>query len=175
MFLLPTVLPGALSGVQAVSKQTATTTGLTITLDQLTPVVPTAKSVLALSGNVSNATDATVSSLSVSMRVSLSRVVDRNQLGPLEAGDVDPGTRGVIDGTTNLTDPLPAGSSEAWSLELPMSNLQLADSGVYYVRLEAVADQDSSVNGSTNTFIPLFPNPAVIQPTKVVWLWPMSA
>ena len=148
--------------------------GIAITLDQLSPVVPEAKSDLVLSGLITNTSSNPISRITVSLRVSTSRITDRDQLGPMAAGTVDPFTRDVQDGTLQLPRELASGASEPWTLQLRVSKLQLGNSGVYFLRIDASSDADGSITGSSRSFFPWFPNPAFVNPVGVVWLWPLS-
>ena len=66
------------------------------------------------------------------------------------------------------------GASAPWNIKVPMSDLGLGNSGVYGLRVDATSRTDSQVTTSVQTFLPWFPNPDSVKPTKVVWLWPLS-
>ncbi len=149
-------------------------TGLTISVDSLTPVDPRAKDTLQLSGTVTNTSEEDIDGVNVELRISQDQLTNRSQLTKIADGEETPNTRSVSEGSTSIKPKLAPGANAAWSLKLPVANLGLGDSGVYGLRVDATAQQNSEQTDSTQTFLPWFPNPKNVKPTKVVWLWPMS-
>lgn len=149
-------------------------TPLTVTLNTLSPTIPKLKSSLALTGTVTNNTENTLTGISVNLRVANSAVTDRASVARIANQSLDPGWRGVYLGQVTLTTPLEPAASIPWSMKLPIANLQLINSGVYPLQVDATLDQDGSVTGLTRTFLPWFPTKGQVKPTKVVWLWPIS-
>ncbi len=149
-------------------------TGVSLSVDSLAPVVPKANSTLQLSGTVTNTSDEDIEGISVDLRISQEALTDRPQIARISAGSETPNTRGVIGGNNTLKARLAPGSTAPWNLAVPISNLGLGGTGVYGLRVDATAQQDSAQTASTQTFIPWFPNPELVEPTKVVWLWPMT-
>ncbi len=149
-------------------------TGLTISVDSLTPVDPREKDTLQLSGTVTNTSDEDIDGVNVELRISQDQLTNRSQLAKIADGEETPNTRSVSDGTTSIKPKLAPGANAPWSLKLPVANLGLGNSGVYGLRVDATAQQNSERTDSTQTFLPWFPNPKTVKPTKVVWLWPLS-
>ncbi len=146
---------------------------LAVALNTLTPIVPQLKGRLTLTGTVTNTTDSDVGSLSVDLRLGESPITDREELEEISTDAFSPFTRGVTDGTTELAS-IPAGSTVPWQLSVRMRDLQLTANGVYYLRVDAIADADNTFSASTRTFLPWFPDPDLVLPTEVAWLWPIS-
>lgn len=169
-------LAGPASAISPVDKASNDTesTGITVSLDSLTPVVPTPTDTLQLAGSVTNTSNSTIEGISVDLRISQSAISDRTQIARMTAGTEAPNTYGVSGGNAIVKTKLTPGSSAVWNLSLPMANLGLGNTGVYGLRVDARAEQDSEQADSTQTFIPWFPNPKLVKPTKVVWLWPIT-
>lgn len=126
-----------------------------------------------LSGTVTNTTDSALGPLSVSARLGESPITERTELDRVSSGAFSPFTRGILNGTAALPE-ISAGATLPWTISVPMTDLQLGASGVYYLRIDAVADFDSTFSASTRTFLPWFPDPDLVIPTQVAWLWPIS-
>lgn len=146
---------------------------LEVSLNSLTPVVPKLKGKLTLSGTVTNTTESELSSLSVSMRLGERPITDRNELAEISSEAFSPFTRGVLNGSVAIPR-IAAGATLPWTVTVPMKDLQLEASGVYFLRVDAVADFDNTFSASTQTFLPWFPDPDLVIPTEVAWLWPLS-
>ncbi len=146
---------------------------LQITLDSLTPIVPTVKGKLRLSGTVTNTTADNLGSIAVTLRLGQNPVSDRTQVDEIANEALDPFTRGIPNATASIPD-LQAESSVPWELAIKTTELQLGSSGVYYLRIDAVADFDGSISASARSFLPWFPEPDFVTPTEVAWLWPIS-
>lgn len=146
---------------------------LEVSLNSLTPVVPKLKGKLTLSGTVTNTTESDLSSLSVSMRLGDRLITDRIELAEISSEAFSPFTRGVLNGSVAIPR-IAAGATLPWTVTVPMKDLQLGAAGVYFLRVDAVADFDNTFSASTRTFLPWFPDPDLVIPTKVAWLWPLS-
>jgi len=168
-FLLSVTGPGA----TAAPKQDPPLPPLEIALNSLTPIVPKAKGTLTLSGTVTNTTDSDLGSLSVAARLGEGPITERTELDEVSSGALSPFTRGVLNGSAGLPE-ITAGGTLPWTISVPMKDLQLGASGVYYLRIDAVVDFDNTFSASTRTFLPWFPDPNLVVPTQVAWLWPIS-
>lgn len=149
-------------------------TGIKVSVDSLTPVDPRPKDFLQLAGTVTNTSDQDIDGVNVELRISQDQLTNRAQVTRIADGDESPNTRSVTDGYTTVKDKLSPGASGSWVLKVPMANLGLPVSGVYGLRVDAAAQQNSDQNDSTQTFLPWFPSPKTVKPTKVVWLWPLT-
>ena len=149
-------------------------TGVRLSLDSLTPVVPRPKDTLELSGTVTNTTDQDIEGFRIELRISRDLIGSRQQIAKIVDDSEVPTTRGVNNGATEVKSAVAPGASAPWSLKVPMSDVGLGSTGVYGLRVDATSQQDSSVTDSTQTFLPWFPTPSDVKPTKVAWLWPLS-
>ncbi len=149
-------------------------TGISMSLDSLAPVVPRPKDDLQLAGTITNTSDREIGGANVELRLSQERMGNRAQLAKVADGSETPNTRGVSNGSVEVKATLAPGASAPWSIKVPMSDLGLGNSGVYGLRVDATSRDDSQVTTSVQTFLPWFPNPDSVKPTKVVWLWPLS-
>ncbi|NQU37209.1 MAG: hypothetical protein HQ526_06370 [Actinobacteria bacterium] len=146
---------------------------LEVALNTLTPIVPKARGKLTLTGTVTNTTESDLDSVSVSVRLGESPITSRTELDEVSTGAFNPFTRGVIDGTAEIP-AVAAGTTVPWRLSVRIAELQLGATGVYYLRVDAIADFDNTISASTRTFLPWFPDPDLVIPTEVSWLWPIS-
>jgi hypothetical protein len=167
------VLSLAGPGATAAPRQDEPPPPLEIALNSLTPIVPKAKGKLTLTGTVTNTTESDLGSLSVSARLGESPITERTTLDEVSSGAFSPFTRGVLNGVAALPE-IAAGTTLPWTIRVPMTDLQLGASGVYYLRVDAVVDFDNTFSASTRTFLPWFPDPDLVIPTQVAWLWPLS-
>ena len=154
--------------------------GVTVTLTSLAPVVPEPGDDLAISGVLTNTTDAVVRDVQVRLRVSPTPVRNRAEIAPILAGTA--GRTGVaIERTrTDVTASLQPGAAASFSISVPLSALPLSEdtNEVIVLGVESIArtGQDAPVQtGFTRTFLPWFPAPDAVKPTRVVWLWPLSS
>ena len=191
----PTVGPPADgSTVPAVSTQPATEaasgqapsnstpTRLAVNIDQLTPLIPKLGDTLVISGTVTNTGTDPVNAVSVRLRVSPTPLDSRYEIASIVNGTTS--RDGTVKGQpVNLTDSLAGGATIAFTITMPISDLGLSSltASVQILHVEALGDAVSGDGsgpdrlGLTRTFLPWFPNPTAVQPTKVVWLWPLTA
>ena len=147
-----------------------------------TPAVPTAADTLVIAGDVVNDTNATVSGASVRLRVSPTPVRSRSEIPTILAGDA--GRTGVVvtDSTVEFADELVPGTRHHFVISVPVANLGLPqrDAAVFVIGVEALVDTPGDGAGPVEqdfvrSFIPWFPVPGAVKPTKVVWLYPLSS
>lgn len=174
--ILAMALAGPVQAIAPTAKvlQDQENTGIALSVDALAPAAPKATDTLTLSGTVTNTSEDDIEGISIDLRIAQEAVSDRAQLAKIATNQETPNTRGVSDGTTEVKAKLAPGASAPWSLKMPVTNLALGNTGVYGLRIDATAQQDAEQKDSTQTFLPWFPNPKAVKPTKVVWLWPLT-
>lgn len=166
--------PANASSPAAKVLQDVENTGLSLAIDGLAPAAPKPTETLTLSGTVTNTSEDDIEGISIELRISQGVVSDRLQVAKIANGEETPNTRGVSDGTVEVKTKLSPGANAPWTLKVPVTNLALGNTGVYGLRVDARSQQDSEQTDSSQTFLPWFPNPKAVKPTKVVWLWPLT-
>ena len=174
--VLAMTLAGRASATPPANKvlQDADSTGISLAVDALTPTVPKPNDTLTVAGTVTNTSDDDIDGFGVELRIAYDPVSTRTQVARISSGDETPNTRGVTDGLNLVDSRLAPGESAPWSIDVPMANLGLGRTGVYGLRVDTFADDNSEQRDSTQTFLPWFPNPKEVKPTKLVWLWPLT-
>lgn len=148
-----------------------TTPSIQITLDSLRPLIPSPKKPLKLAGTVTNSGNSDLSAIVVALRLG-DRITSRDTLAEISKGNYSPSTRGVNNGTIQLSNPLTPGASATWSMTVQPSDLGLYTSGAYYLRMDASSDEGAY--GTASSYLPWFPDPTAVTPTQVVWFWPIA-
>ncbi|MFE1287753.1 DUF6049 family protein [Streptomyces sp. NPDC058751] len=174
---------------QAAEKTSAATAGsmapakgssgpVDVSLDSLTPSVPTDGDTVTVSGSVTNTGKQTVTDAHVGIRVgpslntrsAIDQVAKRTGFQP----GVDPleiGGKYVA-----KVDKLTAGSSQRFTISVPVKDLDLGSDGVYQLGVSltgrTTAQQWDQVLGIERTFLPWQPEAADTK-TKTTYLWPL--
>lgn len=161
-----------------------TTNPVTIVLDSLTPLVPTADGTLRIQGRVINTSEDPLSSVSVQLRRAAAPLTDRADVAAisdleLEPSGGDPDSVAVPTSRVLVADELRPGARRQFELAVPFATLGLGDAGVYVVGLEALGlesgvDEFEERKGEVRTFVPWFPDPQSVTPVSLVWLWPLA-
>ncbi|MEI2729645.1 MAG: DUF6049 family protein [Candidatus Nanopelagicales bacterium] len=120
-------------------RKTKNSTGISMSLDSLAPVVPRPKDDLQLAGTITNTSDREIGGANVELRLSQERMGNRAQLAKVADGSETPNTRGVSNGSVEVKATLAPGASAPWSIKVPMSDLGLGNSGVYGLRVDATS------------------------------------
>ncbi|MGD9954554.1 MAG: DUF6049 family protein [Candidatus Nanopelagicales bacterium] len=145
------------------------------------PLVPAPGETLRISGYVENTTSTTVTDVAVRLRLSPTPVRSRAEIDSILAGDA--GRTGVaVNSTfTPLATALAPGLRTRFSLRVPLDGLNLSTdkAEVLVVGVESLADvpEDGVLvrqTGFTRTFLPWFPDPNLVDPTRVTMLFPLS-
>lgn len=180
-----TATPGGAAPAAHVTTTTARTAvdpaEVTVTLNSLTPVVPTPTDTLTIRGTVTNATTETVRKVDVRLRVSPTPVRTRSEISAILAGDAGRTGVSVPGARVSVSDVMEPGAVVPFTLSVPMSDLGLPRTTpeVVVIGVESVGDVDNDGQGPvqtgfTRTFLPWFPDPAAVTPTPVVWLFPLT-
>jgi hypothetical protein len=112
--------------------------------------------------------------------VSPTPVRSRSEIDLILAGDAGRTGISVTSTLTPVTDRLAPGGRSAFTFSVPLDDLGLPSSAqVVVLGVESIADVDDDGTGSvqtgfTRTFLPWFPDPAAVRPTRVVMLLPLS-
>ena len=150
---------------------------LTIEITSLTPLAPSAKDSLTLTGTVANTSGETVPAVTVRLRVGGEPLADRKALVDISNGTSSPNGSGVDGTRTPTIADLRPGQTAPFILTVPMENLALGSAGVYLLAVEAQSDPgDGNLTrvGLGRTFLPWFPVPAETPITGLVTLWPLT-
>jgi hypothetical protein len=183
LVLAAAVLLGAAAGAlpSASATTTAPTDAVAIRLSTMTPLVPGPGDTLTITGVATNDTDDTVSDVSVRLRLSPTPVRDRDEIQDILSGNA--GRTGIaIDATTApVAGELEPGASVTFTLAAELDDLGLSGSfpQVVVLGVEVLADTDGDGSTTQAGFVrvplPWFPDPALVDPTRVVWLYPLSS
>ncbi len=153
---------------------------VTVTLTALGPVVPAPGATLTISGIVANTTADPVREVAVRLRTSPTPVRSRAELAEILAGTA--GRTGIsVEATRTPVTPLLApGARAPFTFSIPFDELRLPDdNAVVVLGVESLGDLERNPDGPvqtgfTRTFLPWFPNPSGVAPTRVVWLYPLT-
>ena len=153
-----------------------------IDLRSQSPAVPTATDTLTVSGDLVNSTSQTVRQTSVRLRISPTPVRTRAEIPAILSGDAGRLGSVVANSTVDLPKPLAPGSRTHFVISVPIADLGLPaqDAAVFVIGVEALADTPGDGMGAipvdfARSFVPWFPVPGAISPTRIVWLYPLSS
>jgi hypothetical protein len=150
-------------------------------LTEQVPLEPKPGDTLTITGYVVNTTDVGARDVTVRLRLSPTPVRNRSEIADILAGDA--GREGVaVDSTlTTVSDRLAPGGRAAFTIAVPLDDLRLTriTPEVRVLAVESTADVDDDGQGPVQaglarTFLPWFPDPAQVQPARVVMLYPLS-
>ncbi|MGB0100615.1 MAG: DUF6049 family protein, partial [Nocardioides sp.] len=161
-----TLLVGLTAPVQAQAAPRAddAATPLAVTIEGLSPAAIPRKGPVRVSGTVTNRDDQTWRTINLYAFVSPVPMTSSIELAA--AAEVDEedfvGARILDPGTYDTVDELEPGASEAFSLTVPRSSIDVDASGVYWFGVHALgfddAGGDEFADGRARTFIPLVPD-----------------
>jgi hypothetical protein len=150
-----------------------------VSVTRIVPQVPRPGDTLSLTGSVLNTGPDTYDAVTVRLRVSPNRLINRT-----EVRQVADGTPQVRDGVSvpgserQVATGLRPGARANWALSVPVDRLPLGGNGVYVVGVEARASLGGAGLervGLRKTFLPWLPRPGLLVPTRLAWLWPVTA
>lgn len=145
------------------------------------PLVPAPGDTLTIGGYVENTTQSLATDVAVRLRLSPTPVRSRGEIDQILAGTA--GRTGIAVETTRavVAPELAAGQRTVFSISIPLDDLGLppATPEVVVLGVESLADvRDDGVGsrqtGFTRTFLPWFPDPGLVDPTRVTMLFPLS-
>jgi hypothetical protein len=148
-----------------------------VTLDAISPAVPSPTGKVTLRGTVTNTGSDTVSTLHVGVWVNPQHMQGRSDIASV-AGLTTPQTDDPpeIDQLDKDLGNLAPGASSPFSLTVDLGALQLPSDHVYELAVDAQGSVSSTPYvhplGITRTFLPLFSDKSD-KPTKIATLWPI--
>ncbi len=173
--------PVARGATPAAAATTPAPDPLPVTLTSLAPLVPEPGDTLTITGSVTNTTTAPVRRVDVRLRVSPTPVRNRSEIPQILAGEAGRTGQPVDASRTTVADALEPGATQRFTLSVPLADLALTTTRpeVVVIGVESLGDvaNDGSSQvqtGFVRTFLPWFPDPGAVVPTRVVWLYPLS-
>ncbi|MFC5719771.1 DUF6049 family protein [Streptomyces gamaensis] len=148
-----------------------------VSINTLTPTVPTQNDTLTVSGTVTNSGRSTITGGHVGLRVGpqLSGRSDIDDIGSRSGHTDSDGSE--IGNHTQKIDTLPPGVSREFSISLPVKDLNLGRDGVYQLGVSLsgqTTDQPyEQVLGISRTVLPWQPSPTEGKKTQLTFLWPL--
>ena len=176
------VLAAAGMAIVSVPAAYAADTGsMGVAIDSLAPLVLRPESNLRITGRLVNRSSSAAVNVSIRLRVSDQPMTNRATIAGISAQQTSltPIFNGpIIDSATSeFAKPVPAGGQVPFVIEVPVTSLTLARSGVYGLALEALAGTEvrprPELAGVQRTFITWF-TPGTAPKANVVWLWPLA-
>ena len=153
-----------------------------VNLAALSPVVPALGDTLTIRGTVINNAATTVRGVDVRLRVSPTPVRDRSEIPQILAGDAGRTGIAVEASRVSVAATLAPGEQAAFTMSVPLTALNLTSSTpeVVVLGMESLGNIDDDGQGTiqtglTRTFLPWFPDPSLVTPTPVVWLFPLTS
>lgn len=164
---------------KAVVATAAGSAGVDISIDSLSPSAPTDGDTVTVSGSVTNRTKQTVTDAHVGLRVGSSPLTTRSAIDTAaKLTSFQPGLDAAelggkyVQKVTRLT----SGSSQNFSISVPVKDLGLGDDGVYQLGVSltgrTTAQPWDQVLGIERTFLPWQPEGAETK-TRTTFLWPL--
>ncbi len=155
-----------------------------VVIDSLSPEVVREGDVLRVRGRLVSSARTELTDVSVQMRRSPVPMTSRKdvatvQSAGLEPVDGEPAALAYYGTRREVTSSLAPGSTQDFSLKVPISELGLPTAGTYVIAIEALGSEagvDASPvrKGIERTFLPWYPTPESIVPIELVWLWPLA-
>lgn len=152
-------------------------------IESLAPLVPTVDGTLAISGRVTNRTDAPATDVSVRLRISPTQLEGRFEIAQVLSGNTSREGASVERTRTDLSTALAPAQQQPYSISIPFKDTNLGTgssaNGVYVIAVETLGRKsiDGPIErlGLTRSFLPWFPQPAQLKPSKLVWMWPITS
>ena len=151
-------------------------------IESLTPLVPTPDATLAISGRVTNRSDRTATDVSVRLRISPTPLEGRFEIDQVLSGNTSREGASLDRTRVDVAASLTPAQQQPYALAVPFKDTNLGTSasanGVYVVAVETLGrtspDRPIERLGLTRSFLPWYPQPAQLKPSKIVWLWPVT-
>lgn len=156
------------------SPAAAATDPAVITLDTLSPALPTAGTDLLVAGEVTNTGRQELRNVEVRLRLSDTRLNSRAELAAVAEG-LTTSRDGEVVVSRSLPD-LAAGESTRFDLTRPTDELDaLTGFGVYVLGVEVLASRNTGFGrvAIVRTQLPWVPAQQDFRPTGFTWLWPV--
>ncbi len=153
-----------------------------VSITGLTPLVPAPGGTLTVTGRVTNTASTAVTGLAVRLRLSPTPVRTRGEIPGILAGTAGRTGVAVQGSRTEVAASLAPGRSATFTIAVPLDDLRLPESRpeVAVLAVESLGDvaddgQGPVQTGLTRTFLPWFPVAGQVQPTPVLWLFPLTS
>ena len=139
-------------------------------VERITPDAVSEDSTLRVAGEVANTTSESLSEVTVRLRYSRHPFTSRDELDGFASGQGwQPDAPGPDE---EVAEELSPGSSQEYSLSVPVEDLGLRSYGVYPLVVEAV-DGDGEIVGAQYTFLPYTGEDDDTPSVDVAWVWPI--
>ncbi len=172
-------LPAASAAPAAAQAAAATgSRAASVTVDSLTPAVPTGNGTLKISGAVTNNSSGTISGTTVGVDLGSGSPFDsRNALGSVQAsGNYSYADGSQVPGHTDTLGAIAPHVSRPFTLDIPVRALGLKSDGVYELGVTASGTtRDAAyahVVGIQRTYLPFYDD-AGGRKTRTTFLWPL--
>lgn len=139
-------------------------------VERITPDAVSEDSTLRVTGEVANTTSESINEVTVRIRYSRHPFTVRDELDGFASGQGwQPDAPGPDE---EVAEELSPGSSQEYSLSVPVEDLGLRSYGVYPLVVEAV-DGDGGVVGAQYTFLPYTGEDDDTPSVDLAWVWPL--
>jgi Family of unknown function (DUF6049) len=148
---------------------------MSIAITSVSPTFATPKGTVTVSGTVTNGTSTAADGLTVQLYSSSLRLANRDAMDSyLTAAPGDTGVDSPLPKSVQMLGPVPAHSSQRWSLTLRVNQVGMTAFGVY--PLAAQLYQFGAPVDADRTFLPFWPATSQarnVQPVSLAWVWPL--
>jgi len=148
-----------------------------VIITHMEPRIPQPDGMLQLSGLVINRGNASVSAAEVRLRPHARRLINRSELAAAEFSSHIAEGVPIAGAVASLASPLSPGQSVPWQVTVPVTALEMREAGVYLLGIEVRGNIENGPRqapvGFTKTFLPWFPTPGQVEPTRLALLWPL--
>jgi Family of unknown function (DUF6049) len=151
----------------------AVSSGLTVSIDSMSPRFARPGSTIVVKGTVTNHTGAPLSSVQLQLETSATYFRSRSVMASYLAGNDASASYSTVGTGWAAPGPLHSGSTMAWTASLTVSQAGYGEFGVY--PLVAQAMSSFAPQGSARTFLPYW-DPGSGSPSQkldVSWVWPL--
>jgi hypothetical protein len=144
-----------------------------ISLDGVSPAAPVKGDTVKLSGIIHNTAKRAFRSPTAGIRMTGGALSSRSEISAvLERTRVTPADGTAVPGTAKELPSIAAGKSSSFELSVPVKKLRLSGNGVYQLSVEVRGANGTSL-GIVRTFLPWYPTPGSVKPTRMATLWPV--
>ncbi len=150
------------------------TSGLSVTIDTMSPQVAAPGGTVSVSGTITNRTRQTLAGLDVQLYTSATHFTTRDGMDFYLSRDLASGLLPAGNPFGFATSVAP-GSTVSWTASFQVSTQGIASFGVYPVTAQ-LQDLSSDIFASAQTLLPFWPGPraaGLAHPLKISWLWPL--
>jgi hypothetical protein len=153
-----------------------------VAVDSLSPVAPRPGDTLVVSGTLTNQGTTELRTVAVRLRLSPRPLENRAEIARIVDGRTERTGNALWNTQLTLASELEPGDSvpSEFSRSVDSLGLSTTEAEVAIISVEALGDIvvgdgiGAERVGLTTTFLPWFPDPDAVTPTRVVWLWPLT-